>query len=167
MPIGNTVYVAFYKDALPAYIPSTPTKVGAYSAYLPRMEWDTSYTIPTWVIIGHDGSKTIAYGTYNPITHKFSDYRDALLLELEKRIYNLLEYRFRHQYYVPVRVESVKSGYFRQTRYSRQEYLDITESYLNKWGAKYKANYHVNDWLSASAALPLNSPELWKLYNYR
>ena len=154
--IGDTVYIALYRNALPAYIPSTPTKVGAYGTYVPRIEMDYSYAIPTDVIIGHDGSKTIAYG----------DYRDDLLLELEKRIYNLLQYRFRSEYYLPLSIEDVKSGYFRQTRYSRAEYLDITESYINKWSAKNKANYRVNDWAYASADLPLNSPELWKLYNY-
>ena len=154
--IGSDVYVALYKNPLPAYIPSTPTKVGTYGTFIPRIELDTSYTIPTNVIIGHDGSKSIAYG----------DYRDNLLLELEKRIYNLLQFRFRNEYYLPLRVESVKSGYYRETRYSREEYLAITESYINKWSAKNRANYRVNDWTSSSEDLPLNSPELWKLYNY-
>ena len=154
--VGENVYVALYKNPLPAYIPSTPTKLGMYNTFVPRIEMDMSYTIPTNVIIGHDGSKTIAYG----------DYRDQLLLELEKRIYNLLQYKFRNEYYLPLRVEDVKSGYFRQTRYSRDEYIAITESYLNKWSAKNRANYRANDWESASAALPNNSPELWKLYNY-
>jgi len=161
--VGNTIICNLYKNPLPAYIPSTPSKIGAYSTYVPRMEWDTSYINPTWVIIGHDGSKTITYG----------DYRDQLLLELEKRIYNLIQYKFRHQYYLPLRVESVKAGYFRQTRYLRQEYLDVTESYINKWSAKNRANYRANDWYSAStdpAVVPSFVPgigNIWKLYNYR
>ena len=154
--VGNDIYIALYKNPLPAYIPSTPTKVGAYNAYIPRIEIDNSYTIPTPVIIGHDGSKTIVYG----------DYRDNLLLELEIRIYNLLQTKFRDEYKLPLRLEDIKPGYFRTTRYSRQEYLNITESYLNKWSAKNRANYRYNDWVSASAELPTNSPELWKLYNY-
>jgi hypothetical protein len=163
VPAGSTVFFALYKNPLPAYIPSTPSKIGAYATYLPRIELDTSYIVPTNVIIGHDGSKTIAYG----------DYRDQLLLELEKRIYNLIQYRFRNQYYLPLRIESVKSGYFRQTRYSRQEYLDITNSYLNKWCAKNKANYRANDWYSMydnPAVVPSFTPgvgNIWKLYNYR
>jgi len=152
--VGDTIFVAFYKNPLPAYIPSTPTKVGAYGAYIPRIELDESYAIPTNVIIGHDGSKTIAYG----------DYRDQLILELEKRIYNLLQYRFRNQYALPLRLESVKSGYFRQTRYSIEEFLDITESYINKWSAKNKANYRVNEFAKFAPTTPLS--ELWKLYNY-
>lgn len=153
--VGTNLVFTFYKNPLPAYIPSTPTKVGAYSAYLPRIEMDESYVIPTNVIIGHDGSKTLAYG----------DYRDLLLLELEKRIYNLLQYKFRNQYCVPLRIEDVKPGKYRETRYSREEYLGITESYLNKWTAKNRANYRANDWASASLTSPTS--ELWKLYNYR
>lgn len=155
VPAGSSIVIALYKDPLPAYIPSTPTKIGAYPTYVPRIELDTTYVDPTYVIIGHDGSKTIAYG----------DYRDQLLLELEKRIYNLLNFKYRHQYHLPMRIEAVKSGYFRKTRYSREEYLDITESYLNKWSAMNKANYRANDWANASLTAPAN--QLWKLYNYR
>jgi len=155
VPVGRSVFVALYKNPLPAYIPSTPTKVGAYPTYVPRIELDTTYTNPTNVIIGHDGSKTIAFG----------DYRDQLLLELEKRIYNLLNFKYRHEYALPLRVESIRSGYFRETRYSRQEYLDITESYLNKWSAMNRANYRANDWATASVSTPPSL--LWKLYNYR
>ena len=156
IPAGNDVYFALYRNPVPAYIPSTPTKVGAYGVYIPRMELDTSYVVPTYVIIGHDGSKTIAYG----------DYRDDLLLELERRIYNLLQFKLRNQYYVPLRIEDVKSGYFRLTRYSRNEYLNITESYINKWSAKNKANYRANDWATVSIDPLVTTSNLWKLYNY-
>lgn len=144
-----------YQSPLPTYIPSTPSKLGMYSVYVPRIEIDYSYATPATVIIGHDGSKTIAY----------NDYRDNLLLEIETRIYNFIQQRFRDEYYVPLRVELVKSGYFRQTRYTRDEYLEITESYLNKWSAKNKANYRANDWYSASQTTSVDN--LWKLYNYR
>ena len=143
-----------YKAPLPTYIPSTPSKLGIYPVYLPQITMDYSYVDPALVIIGHDGSKTIAYG----------DYRDELLLELETRIYNGIQSKFTDQYAVPLRLESVKPGYYRETRYSRQEYLDITESYLNKWCAKNQANYRVNDWLTASSTTPVS--DLWKLYNY-
>jgi hypothetical protein len=150
----KTFIFYLYQNPLPTYIPSTPSKLGTYPTYIPRIELDTSYVIPTNVVIGHDGSKTIAFG----------DYRDMLLLELERRIYNGIQSKFRNEYYVPLRVESVKSGHFRQTRYSRSEYLNITESYINKWSAMMRANYRNNDWPNASVTCPV--PELWKLYNY-
>lgn len=149
------IYVALYQTPLPTYIPSTPTKVGTWGAYVPRIELDATYVSPTNVIIGHDGSKTIAYG----------DYRDRLLLDLETRIYNSLQTRYRTEYNIPVRIESVLSGAFRQTRYTRDEFLEITESYINKWSAKNRANYRVNDWPTASLSTPV--ADLWKLYNYR
>jgi hypothetical protein len=144
-----------YQSPLPTYIPSTPSKLGMYNVYVPRIEVDYSYAIPATVIIGHDGSKTIGY----------NDYRDNLLLEIETRIYNFVQHRFRNEYYIPLRNELNKSGYFRKTRYTRDEYLEITESYLNKWSAKNKANYRANDWESASVSTPID--QLWKLYNYR
>lgn len=151
----RTLVYYLYKDPIPTYVPSTPTKLGTYGAYVPRIELDTSYAIPTNVIIGHDGSKTIAYG----------DYRDQLLLGLEKRIYNGIQSKFLGQYSLPLRIQSMLSGHFRETRYTRQEFFDITESYINKWSSKYRANYRVNDWATQSLTTPVN--ELWKLYNYR
>jgi hypothetical protein len=152
--VGTFVFY-LYQNPLPTYIPSTPTKLGLYNAYIPRKELDTSYAIPTYVIIGHDGSKTIAYG----------DYRDELLLDLEIRIYNNIQETFRNEYVPSASLVTVKSGYFRKTRYSVNDYLDITESYLNKWSAKNRVNYRINDWPTASTVTPVN--ELWKLYNYR
>lgn len=151
----RTLIYYLYKNPVPTYIPSTPSKLGTYGTYLPRIELDTSYAIPTNVIIGHDGSKTIAYG----------DYRDQLLLGLEKRIYNGIQNKFRQQYQLPLRLQNVLSGFYRQTRYSREEFFTITESYINKWSAKYRANYRVNDWTTQNPVTPVG--ELWKLYNYR
>jgi hypothetical protein len=218
VPIGNRIFVAFYKNPLPAYIPSTPTKVGNYGAYLPKIEYDASYAKPTYVIIGHDGSRTIAYGQYQMVDGKvmpdtdipiwspnasylvgslvsyngydyralvnngpqptfnatqwtkgapttyYGDYKDQLLLELETRIYNLLNQKFRNQYLPPLVIESVKSGYFRETRYTRDEYLDITQSNFNKWAAKNRLNYRTNNWEEDKQGVPPS--ELWKLYNY-
>lgn len=171
VPVSNEIHVALYKNPPPTYIPATPSKLGTYPVFVPRVVLDTSYAIPAYVIVGHDGSKTIlngvndpATGGYDPSTKEFSDYRDALLLELETRIYNLIQYKFRNQYCVPLRIESVKSGYFRATRYTRDEYLDITEPYLNKWTAANRANYRINDWAITFQSTP--DDQLWKLYNY-
>lgn len=160
------IYAACYTNPSPAYIPSTPSKVGTFGTYVPRVELDKSYAIPTHVIVGHDGSRSIIYGTYDPITKTFSDYRDDLLLELETRIYNLIPSKFRDQYFLPLRLETVKSGYFRKTQYSRLEFLNITEQYLNKWASKNKANYRINEWATSIAESSIDPSHIWKLYNY-
>lgn len=152
--VGNTISVALYKNPPPSYIPSTPSKLGLYPVSIPRIERDNSYSTPVDVIVGHDGSRTVAY----------NDYRDNLILELEKRIYNSINSKYRTEYYVPERVEKIKTGYFRETQYSRDEYNIITEPYLNRWSARIKANYRINNWESAKQTTATS--DLWKLYNY-
>ena len=55
-----------------------PTKLGLYPAWEPVKFTDNTYRTEVDVIQGHDGSIVKAYG----------DYRDNLILELEKRIHN-------------------------------------------------------------------------------
>jgi len=74
----DVIEIYEYETTNGSYIPATPTKLGLYPAYVPELYTDTTYRVPQQVIQGHDGSRFIAYG----------DYRDDLLLELERRIYN-------------------------------------------------------------------------------
>ena len=75
---GDKIEIFEYESTDGSFVPPTPTKLGLYPKFLPRIEIDNSYRTPTTVIIGHDGSKTVGY----------NDFRDNLLLELERRIYN-------------------------------------------------------------------------------
>ena len=50
------------------------TKLGLYFKYTSEKIVDNTYLVDTTIIIGHDGSKTVAY----------NDYRDDPILELEK-----------------------------------------------------------------------------------
>ena len=67
-----------------SYIPETPTKLGFYPKYEPKKYIDNTYQVPTEVIQGHDGNIFVCYG----------DYRDDLLLELEKRIFNNIKVKY-------------------------------------------------------------------------
>lgn len=152
--VGKELSFVFFDNPVPSYIPSTPSKLGANNVYIPKIEIDYSYATPAEVLIGHDGSKTITYG----------DYRDQLLLELEKRIYNSIKSKYRNDHILPLRLESVRSGFFRQVDYTYYEYVDIAEQYLNKWCARNRANYRANDWDRLKNDVPVD--QLWKLYNY-
>jgi hypothetical protein len=61
-----------------SFIPPTPTKLGLYPKFEPYKFIDDTYIQSKEVIQCHDGSIVFAY----------NDYRDDLILELEKRIYN-------------------------------------------------------------------------------
>jgi len=75
---GDIINIFEYETTDGSFIPPTPSKLGLYPKFVPSVHTDNSYITPRKVIQGHDGSKIIA----------FDDYRDDLLLELEKRIYN-------------------------------------------------------------------------------
>ena len=152
--LGKELSVVFYEDMQPCYVPATPAKLGLSSVYIPRIETDYTYADPVDVIVGHDGSRTVVYG----------DYRDQLLLELERRIYNAIDARYRNEYIAPVNLTQVKSGFFRQTEYQFSEYLNVTEHHLNRWCARNKANFRLNEWTYNKDRVPQAS--LWKLYNY-
>lgn len=151
---GDIVSIKFYQNPIPAYVPSTPSKIGTYKTYKPEIVLDTTYADPVLVIVGHDGSRTVAKG----------DYTDQLILELEKRIYNGIVHRFRDQYNIPLQLQEIDPGYFRLTHYSQANYLTITESYLNKWSAKYNANYRINEYDTFSPLV--SDSRQWMLWNY-
>jgi len=73
-----------YETTDGCFVPPTPSKLGLYPLYEPKIYVDTSYSTPTKVVRGHDGSRTVA----------FDDFRDELLLELEKRIFNNVKNRY-------------------------------------------------------------------------
>jgi radical SAM protein with 4Fe4S-binding SPASM domain len=73
-----------YETTDGSFIPETPTKLGIWPKYEPKIYLDTSLLTPRVMIQGHDGSQTLAYG----------DYRDELILELEKRIFNNIKVKY-------------------------------------------------------------------------
>lgn len=75
---GDELKIVQYENSLGCCVPPTPTKLGLYPKFEPKIFIDDTYQTPTRVIQGHDGSITVA----------FNDFRDDLLLELETRIYN-------------------------------------------------------------------------------
>ena len=74
----DVITIVEYESTDGSYVPATPTKLGMWPKFEPKKYRDNSLLTPRDVIQGHDGSIILAYG----------DYRDDLLLELEKRIFN-------------------------------------------------------------------------------
>ena len=105
---GDVLDIYEYESTNGSYVPPTPTKLGLYPKTEPRIYIDTSYKNPTKVIEGHDGSIIVAY----------NDFRDALILEIEKRIFNNIKIDYDPNLfdlndYVP--------GAFRSTGFTREE----------------------------------------------
>ena len=125
--VGDVITINEYATTYGNFVPNTPTKMGLYPAYEPKIYLDTGYTTPTLMIQGHDGSLTVAFG----------DFRDQLLLEFELRIYNNLKIKSP----VPLPAWEVIPGQFRTTQYSIGEINQIQAPDFLSWIGWNKLNY--------------------------
>jgi len=80
----DVITVYEYESTDGCYIPSTPTSLGLYPKFEPKIYLDTTLLEPQNVIQGHDGSIVLA----------FNDYRDQIILELEKRFFNNIKVKY-------------------------------------------------------------------------
>ena len=132
LAVNDVLTVNDYTNTEGAYIPPTPSKLGLYPKFIPAKFTDSTYVTPTLVIQGHDGSIMVAY----------NDYRDDIILELEKRIYNNIKASYRSEL---LDINSVIPGAFRTTNYSPAELTKIVSKDLAKWATKYNIDYTTNN----------------------
>ena len=128
---GDILTVKDYADTRGNFIPPTPTKLGLYPKFKPEIITDNTYIVPTTVIIGHDGSKTVAYG----------DYRDDILLELEKRIYNNCKTAYNSAL---LSETEIRPSVFASTDYSLDEVNQILSYDFYVWAGKNGIDYQSN-----------------------
>jgi len=128
LSVGDVIVIREYADTAGSYIPNTPTKLGLYPAYQPIKFVDETSPNKPVVIRGHDGSITVAFG----------DFRDDLLLEFEKRIYNNLKLDDNP---IPLTVADVVPGQFRTTDYTLDDINTILSKDFLSWTAWNNLDY--------------------------
>ena len=128
--IGDEVVIYDY-DTIGNVIPNTPTKLGLYPKFKPEIYVDDTYVTPTKVIQGHDGSKVVA----------FDDYKDDIILELEKRIYNNIKVQYNKTVFDS---NEYMPGVFRNTEYTRNDVVDMLSDDFNYWANQYQIDYLKN-----------------------
>ena len=130
---GDIIKVLDYSSTVGSYIAPTPTKLGLYPKFKPSMYYDDTYVAaPQLVIQGHDGSITVAYG----------DYRDAVLLEYETRIYNNLKVNYNSEL---LNITSLTPGAFRTNLFSSSEYTSLFAADFLNWTGVNGVDYITND----------------------
>lgn len=142
MTVGDTLEIRDYSNTDGNYIPETPTKLGLYPKFEPEIYLDNTYQIPTRVIRGHDGSLTPA----------FNDFRDAFLLELEKRIYNNIKADYKTNF---IDTYNTIPGRFRLTDYSQLEWNQLLTQNFLQWVGDNHVDYTSNSWFD------VNNPWTW------
>jgi hypothetical protein len=131
---GDIIKIQEYATTYGNFVPNTPTKLGLYPSFRPQIYLDTTYVNPTLVILGHDGSKTVAFG----------DFRDQLLLEFETRIFNNLKIRSD----IPLPLTDVIPGQFRTTDYTLAEINSILSRDFLTWVGWNKLDYQTQDYIA-------------------
>ena len=135
LSVGDVVTIREYSSTVGNFVPNTPTKLGLYQQYVPKIYLDTTYVNPTTVIQGHDGSTTVTFG----------DIRDQVLLEFEKRIHNNLKTDGNP---VPLTIDEVQPGFFRTTDYTQTEITNILSDSFLSWCGWNKIDYKTQDYLA-------------------
>jgi hypothetical protein len=118
----DTISVYEYDSTDGCFIPQTPTKLGIWPKYEPKIYIDTTLNVPNGrlMIQGHDGSHVLAYG----------DYRDDLILELEKRIFNNIKIEYDPTIFD---ITDIAPSYIRETEFNLTEFNEILSPQFYKW----------------------------------
>ena len=131
LAVDDTITIVEYNNTDGNWIPETPTKLGLYPKFTPEIYTDYSFRTPSVMIRGHDGS----------LTPSFGDFRDDLLLELEKRIYNNIKVDYNEDLFS---VYNSKPGKFRNVGYTVVEYNRILSKLYLQWIGFNKIDYVTN-----------------------
>ena len=129
---GDFIEIYEYETTNASYIPATPTKLGLYPSFVPKIYIDNTYVEPVKIIQGHDGSKFIA----------FNDYRDDLLLELELRIFNNLKKDYNDNFFD---IHSFIGGAFRNTNITKDQLDKIVLPSFIAWSRLVDQDYTRNN----------------------
>jgi hypothetical protein len=146
LSIDTVIKIHYYASTLGCFIPSTPTKLGLYPKFVPGLITDDRYAgTPQLMIQGHDGSLTKAYG----------DYRDNVILEFEKRIFNNIKVEYNRTLYDMV---TVIPGAFRESDYTINQANDLLVHDYAKWASVYNVDIFTNNTYDAG---------LYRTWNYK
>lgn len=134
---GDVVTINEYYQTYGSYVPNTPTKLGLYQVTTPGVVLDSAYSTPTYFIVGHDGSYNKLYGEYLPAVDVLVDFRDQVLLEFEKRVYNNLKVAAP----IPVTEWEIMPGFFRNSDYTYAEWLEMYSVAFLDWTGQNRLEY--------------------------
>jgi len=125
---GDIITTLEYESTDGCFVPETPTKLGIYPKFEPKIYLDTTLVAPQLMIQGHDGSQILAY----------NDYRDGLILELEKRIFNNIKVEYNPDIYD---INKVIPSYNKTNAYTREEFNKVLAPNFYRWAKDVGVNF--------------------------
>jgi len=121
-PFRNTGVDLTVLNSLPKYIPASPAFLGITPLYKPQFYNDDKIS-SNLLLRQHDGS----------VISTFGDFRDNILFRLEERIYESAPSKFKNDYIPLYSIYDVRQGKWRNTEYSRKEFLQISKNIFHRW----------------------------------
>lgn len=118
--VDDIISIYEYENTDGCHVPPTPSSLGLWPKYEPKKYLDTTLITPRNVIQGHDGSIILAY----------NDYRDDLILELEKRIFNNIKVSYDTDIFD---IYDHIPGYNRYTDYNLEEFNRVLAPNFYQW----------------------------------
>ena len=140
---GDDLKIVQYENTNGCFIPATPTKLGLYPLYEPKLYLDDTLVTPQNVIQGHDGSIVLAY----------NDYRDDLILELEKRIYNNVKIKYNTELFD---ISNFVSGYYRKNDLTKKQLDDTIRQDFLKWSRFISEDYTKHTFFDSNNSFTYN-----------
>ena len=132
---NDIITINEYSQTYGNFVPSTPTKLGLYPAFLPELVLDDTYSTPTYFIRGHDGSQTKLYGDY--ANGLLTDLRDKVLFEYEMRVYNNLKVAVS----TPINMDEIIPGMNRDVGYTPEQFLAAYSPKFLSWVGINRVDY--------------------------
>ena len=143
LTLGNSLKFRLYdKDRESCQTPPTPSAMGLYPCFKPEIILDSSFNDPINVIVGHDGSKTVAA----------NDIHDHILLEFEKRVWNGITASFRQRdSHYDLNIYSIRPGRFRtDTGLTRTAYYNLLRNNFNHFINRNDVDFVVNEFYDST-----------------
>lgn len=131
LAVDDVITIVEYLNTDGNWIPETPSKLGIYPKFIPEIYTDNTYITPTDFIKGHDGSLTPAFG----------DFRDDVLLELERRIYNNIKVAYSEDLFS---IYNSIPGKFRDTGFTITEFNSVILKTYLQWAGLNRLDYISN-----------------------
>lgn len=125
---GDELEIREYTSTSSCFIPPTPTKLGLFKKYTPRIYVDDTFRVPKKVIQCHDGSRLVA----------FDDFRDNVILEIEKRIYNNIKIPYDENLFD---IDLELSNYYGGGRWTREQFLPLLSQEFLTWVSDTNLDY--------------------------
>ena len=141
--IGDIIEINEYDTTNGSFIPPTPSKLGLYPIFEPKIFQDNTFSSNPTVIRGHDGS----------IVKAFGDYRDDLILDLETRIFNNIKVQYDPALF---NIHSYIPGLNRNTSFTRDEVNSPLTSDFLQWMKLVDKDYTTHNYFDRDNTFTFN-----------